>query len=398
MEYPTADELLQPQGPPPPDEPLPPARKRKLYRSCDYCRKRRRACDATKLGIGPFAQSTSDNVGPLAACTNCQKTHRICTFEWLRSLKPENVPRGVQATLSTTGFWSPSDEGNDPENFEEAVLPDTSVLLGGSSLASVPQDVASGDNTTSASFTGQPAMYGPSESKPTPSLSRTSSENNILKFNTDMAGPAFQRSYSGSTEGLQTATRRSISDYTSQLQTSGSLATGWNTSGSRNAPSWRRLSDQTGMFPSQTAFRSSPLLRNPPIEQMSPIPAVPTPVITQAGSATTFSHLATSSAPSSSFFFAQGIPTSGELNVDDLSSIDGFNPQHTLASPERRLFEQRLDVRQRNFGGTCKDCHSRGLLVSCPESLCLLLVHGTSLNTSHSAMANDLPVLHAVNP
>lgn len=397
MDYSTSNELLQPQGPSPPNEPLPTARKRKLYRSCDYCRKRRRACDATKLGIGPFEQSTSDSADPPAACTNCQKSHRVCTFEWLRRLRPENVPKGVQATLSTTGYWSQPDEGHEiPESFEEAVLPDTSVLLGSSSLTGIPQNAASGDDMTFADFIGQPNMITPSEADPTPRLSRTSSENYDLSLQTDVAGTKFQPSYSGGTKDSQTAIGRLMSDNISQVQSMGSPTTSWHASSSNITSSWRRPSDQTGTFPSQEALRSPPVLPNPPMAQMSPIQNVPTPVITQASSATTFSQSATSHSPSPHFFAAQNLPTAAGLGVDDLSSIERYSTQSTLAPAERRLFGQRPGLRQRTSGGTCNECRSRGLLVSIPK---ILFANRTMLlNTIHSAMANDRPVVHALSP
>ncbi|KAF2728807.1 hypothetical protein EJ04DRAFT_581094 [Polyplosphaeria fusca] len=69
---------------------------RKQNRCCDQCRKGKRACDAailedTLLDSNGASAGTptvfhySDVFGPLAACGNCEKTKKSCTFEWLRS-------------------------------------------------------------------------------------------------------------------------------------------------------------------------------------------------------------------------------------------------------------------------------------------------------------------------
>jgi hypothetical protein len=85
---------------------------RKQNRCCDQCRKGKRACDAailedalrddSKAGLNPTAFHYSgrlclflfyckrktdhaDVFGPLASCSNCEKTKKMCTFEWLRS-------------------------------------------------------------------------------------------------------------------------------------------------------------------------------------------------------------------------------------------------------------------------------------------------------------------------
>ncbi|KAH5411813.1 hypothetical protein HBI23_172920 [Parastagonospora nodorum] len=68
---------------------------RKQNRCCDQCRKGKRACDAailedallddTKAKENPTTFHYSDVFGPLAACSNCEKTKKTCTFDWLRS-------------------------------------------------------------------------------------------------------------------------------------------------------------------------------------------------------------------------------------------------------------------------------------------------------------------------
>jgi hypothetical protein len=84
---------------------------RKQNRCCDQCRKGKRACDAAiledallednKTGESPTTfhysgkppaphrpmreTNETDNYGPLASCSNCERTKKTCTFEWLRS-------------------------------------------------------------------------------------------------------------------------------------------------------------------------------------------------------------------------------------------------------------------------------------------------------------------------
>jgi hypothetical protein len=84
---------------------------RKQNRCCDQCRKGKRACDAAiledalledhKKGENPTTfhysgelpvlhqagreTNGTDNYGPLASCSNCERTKKACTFEWLRS-------------------------------------------------------------------------------------------------------------------------------------------------------------------------------------------------------------------------------------------------------------------------------------------------------------------------
>ncbi|KAJ4984866.1 C6 zinc finger domain-containing protein [Stagonosporopsis vannaccii] len=81
--------------PPAMSTPKPSKTNRKQNRCCDQCRKGKRACDAailedslldaSKSGDHPSVFHYSDVYGPLAACGNCEKTKKNCTFEWLRS-------------------------------------------------------------------------------------------------------------------------------------------------------------------------------------------------------------------------------------------------------------------------------------------------------------------------
>ncbi|KAF2632929.1 hypothetical protein BU25DRAFT_470993 [Macroventuria anomochaeta] len=90
--------------PPAMSAPNPSKTSRKQNRCCDQCRKGKRACDAailedslldaSKSGDHPSVFHYSDVYGPLAACGNCEKTKKSCTFEWLRS---QRVSQATQA-------------------------------------------------------------------------------------------------------------------------------------------------------------------------------------------------------------------------------------------------------------------------------------------------------------
>lgn len=62
---------------------------RRQYHSCDRCRKGRRGCDAVHLGIDPFGSGQNKRRG----CSACQKFNKECTFEWLRSIPQQALPR-----------------------------------------------------------------------------------------------------------------------------------------------------------------------------------------------------------------------------------------------------------------------------------------------------------------
>lgn len=82
---------------------------RKQNRCCDQCRKGKRACDAailedtlldTNKACGnPTVFHYSDVFGPLTACSNCDKTKKSCTFDWLRS---QRVSQALQPQSGTT--------------------------------------------------------------------------------------------------------------------------------------------------------------------------------------------------------------------------------------------------------------------------------------------------------
>lgn len=80
---------------------------RRQYQSCDQCRKSRRACDAGTLRVATLplldeGESSDFLVSACNACSNCARTSKTCTFDWLRSLPLEGLPKGVKRKLVST--------------------------------------------------------------------------------------------------------------------------------------------------------------------------------------------------------------------------------------------------------------------------------------------------------
>ncbi|KIW85190.1 hypothetical protein Z517_00580 [Fonsecaea pedrosoi CBS 271.37] len=81
---------------------------RRQYQACDQCRKSRRACDAGALRVVNFPFRENDQLDPSAstceACSNCARTSKTCTFDWLRTLPLQGLPKGVKRKLESTGL------------------------------------------------------------------------------------------------------------------------------------------------------------------------------------------------------------------------------------------------------------------------------------------------------
>ncbi|KAK5048508.1 hypothetical protein LTR84_005598 [Exophiala bonariae] len=71
-------------------------RLRKQYQSCDRCRQGRRACDAVTNGANPLQSGAAQAV----ACSNCQKSKRNCTFDWLQQLPRGSLPERLKQKFS----------------------------------------------------------------------------------------------------------------------------------------------------------------------------------------------------------------------------------------------------------------------------------------------------------
>ncbi|KIY00832.1 uncharacterized protein Z520_03498 [Fonsecaea multimorphosa CBS 102226] len=81
---------------------------RRQYQACDQCRKSRRACDAGALRVVNFPFRENDQLDSSAstceACSNCARTSKTCTFDWLRTLPLQGLPKGVKRKLESTGL------------------------------------------------------------------------------------------------------------------------------------------------------------------------------------------------------------------------------------------------------------------------------------------------------
>lgn len=55
---------------------------RRQHRSCDQCRKGKRACDLVMLNNVGFRKGGYDAF----PCSNCTKTRKTCTIEWLQTM------------------------------------------------------------------------------------------------------------------------------------------------------------------------------------------------------------------------------------------------------------------------------------------------------------------------
>lgn len=67
---------------------------RRQYRSCDQCRKGKRACD---IVLSEEPGSTHQSAAP---CSNCAKTRKSCTLDWLNSNQP-SIPKGRERRDTT---------------------------------------------------------------------------------------------------------------------------------------------------------------------------------------------------------------------------------------------------------------------------------------------------------
>jgi hypothetical protein len=175
-------------------------RKRKLYQSCDYCRKRRRACDAASLGIDPFARIISDDGTRPTSCTTCRKAGKECTFQWLHNLPTHNIPPGVRNKLAAGGHTSQQSEiGRSLARLGEDTLPENWTMPDDSSELANPDEDGSyifggGANiqvqrprSTSYAF-----EVGPAEDELSASLSFDTTEFVNSNFSIDTLHSSFQ--------------------------------------------------------------------------------------------------------------------------------------------------------------------------------------------------------------
>lgn len=74
--------------------------RRRQNRSCDQCRKGKRACDAAIVGktSSPISSSTSNGspetaIPAAGPCSNCRRWRKECTFKWLHSVQTKSAKR-----------------------------------------------------------------------------------------------------------------------------------------------------------------------------------------------------------------------------------------------------------------------------------------------------------------
>lgn len=84
-------------------------RRRRQYRSCDQCRKGKRACDGEVPDPPPEIISSRDepNISSNSPCSNCTKWRKACTYNWLSTAPPEpckKKPRRNTAAHDTAGI------------------------------------------------------------------------------------------------------------------------------------------------------------------------------------------------------------------------------------------------------------------------------------------------------
>jgi hypothetical protein len=123
----------------------PPKQKRQQFRSCDYCRKVHRACDAPSLGVGPVVQDMPTDPIDLTrptACTTCARSGRACTFGWLRDLKTQNRNKdNGDGYNPSTHSLQQYESDDDSERVRQDALPDEWTSFGQSTLPAAQEEV-----------------------------------------------------------------------------------------------------------------------------------------------------------------------------------------------------------------------------------------------------------------
>jgi Fungal Zn(2)-Cys(6) binuclear cluster domain len=111
--------------------------KRKQYRSCDQCKSSHRACNAAAVDIHSLDQAGLPS-GPSVACSACQKTNKVCTFQWIQGLSRNELPETLKKRFKPT----PAD-----------------TIKQKMSLAHVDDEVYSMANPTTKTWSSNPSDY-----------------------------------------------------------------------------------------------------------------------------------------------------------------------------------------------------------------------------------------------
>lgn len=111
---------------------------RKQNKSCDQCRKGKRACDA---------DSVAASIG--TGCSNCQRTNKQCTFEWLKAQR-ESIPTRLKRTRDS----KPKSSNDDTSPISSlSFQSDRGFPIPDDVLSSVESDLNGGITTSNHSWT-----------------------------------------------------------------------------------------------------------------------------------------------------------------------------------------------------------------------------------------------------
>jgi len=138
---------------------------RRQYQSCDQCRKSRRACDAAALGVVGYPQADDlkhEHDGPYEACSNCSRRNKKCTFDWLRRLSKQALPKGVKRKLELTGFGDahyslPLGRAEDTKKVDDFSESPTNAIARDPSLPrSLEEDISANEPSSRIAAKGTP--------------------------------------------------------------------------------------------------------------------------------------------------------------------------------------------------------------------------------------------------
>ena len=80
---------------------IPIGKTRKQYKSCDACRRNRRACDAADLGVRTLPGKAYHSESAPKACSSCTRSKKQCTFSWLLGRPKQDLPKNLRRSFDT---------------------------------------------------------------------------------------------------------------------------------------------------------------------------------------------------------------------------------------------------------------------------------------------------------
>ncbi|EXJ91249.1 hypothetical protein A1O1_04359 [Capronia coronata CBS 617.96] len=248
---------------------------RRQYQSCDQCRKSRRACDAGTLRVVNFPFAEDDTVSATfptcEACSNCAKSGKKCSFDWLRTLPLHGLPKGIKRKLELTGFPEPADARSNPASethIRPSLIASPSLPRdsSSSSIESIPAFIpesnenVEGQSLAHAKYTHSPyssfghetTVYNPSPNVPDIYLTPNAAPNG--------PSPTSQKTANISPHALSVSTKPSIR---------WSVPTFNRYDTSSSSASSRSLDSRTTTFSSQAARSASSICSDSSREQES---------------------------------------------------------------------------------------------------------------------------------